>query len=73
MKIDQPPFHLVGFKRSFQCRAATVWNNIPLKIREKPSIESFKKALTESNVLNQINFGHNSTARARDPNNFIYF
>ena len=74
MKIDQPNFHYMAYKKSFRYRAATVWNIIPTSIREKTSLESFKNALrNDPKILNQINFGTNSTARARDPDNYLYY
>ena len=73
MKLDQPRFRFVSFKRSFAYRSAIVWNNIPQSTREKESADSFKRALVNSNILNQINFGSNQTGRARDPDNYIYY
>ena len=73
LKIEQPSFHYITYKRSFSYRAATVWNNIPIDIREKCSLHSFKKALGDSKVLFKINFGCNSTARAPDPDNYLYY
>ena len=74
MKIDQPKFHYMAYKKSLRYRAATIWNIIPMSIREKTSLESLKNALrNDPKILNQINFGTNSTARARDPDNYLYY
>lgn len=72
-KIDQPAFNYVGYKRSFAYRASTSWNLLPLCVREKKSLATFKKALLESKVIPKINFGYNSTSRARDPENYLYY
>ena len=73
LKINQPLFQSVAFKRSFAYRAAIVWNNITTSIREKSSVDCFKLALSRSNDIGKINFGQNSTARARDPENYLYY
>ena len=68
-KIDIPSFKYVDFKRSFQYRVATVWNNIPNAIREK-SYECYKNELKKkSTILDQISF--NLTGRALDIN-YVY-
>ncbi len=69
-KIDQPPFKYVDHKRSFNYRAAIVWNNIPNSIREKDSYNSFKNALKKSDCLDKINF--NITGRALYYNDYVY-
>ena len=73
LKINQPLFQSVAFKRSFAYRAAIVWNNITTSIREKSSVDCFKLALSRSNDIGKINFGQNvTTGRACDPENYLY-
>ena len=72
LKIDQvSSFTFVDYKRSFTYRAAIVWNNIPISIRQKKSYDSFKKALKESDSLEKINF--NMTGKAILYKDFIYY
>ena len=72
-KLNQPSYNYVGYRRSFAYRAATSWNLLPPLVREKNSLESFKEALIDSKVLPKINFGYNSTSRARDPDTYLYY
>lgn len=69
-KVDLPSFKYVDYKRSFQFRAAIVWNNIPNSIREKVSFSCFKVALKKSDILEKINF--NLTGRALYSADYIY-
>lgn len=71
-RLTLPNFKNTAYKNSFSYRSPIVWNNIPNNIREKPSIDSFKLSLS-SEILDQINFGTNSTGRAREHSDFIYF
>ena len=69
-KVDLPSFKFVDYKRSFNFRAAIVWNNLPNSIREKKSFSSFKHSLKKSDILDKINF--NLTGRALHSADFIY-
>jgi len=58
-RLNIPSFRFVDYKRSFKYRAANVWNNIPVSIREKPSTESYKIALKRFDALEKINYQSN--------------
>ena len=70
-KINQPSFKYVDQKRSFNYRAAIVWNNIPLDIRQKDSYDAFKKALKKSDCLEKVNF--HMAGRALLYQDYIYY
>jgi len=71
--VELPSFRYKRYKTSFSYRAAIIWNNLPNEIRNKPTKSSFKYALSQSNVLQEINFGVNETSKAKYPSDFIYF
>ena len=72
-KVNLPTFRYSLFKRSFTYRAANVWNNLQNEIREKPSFDTYKKALKDQNVLQRITFGSLATGKAINSTNFIYY
>ena len=71
-RIDLPTFKYIAYKRSFEYRAAIIWNNIPTELKEASSIDVFKYSISKNNLLDKINFGTNATGRAKDLN-FIYY
>ena len=72
-RLILPTFKSTAFKQSFTYRSSIVWNNIPCELRQKNSTNTFKVALSKSDVLEQINFGTNATGRAYDHVDYIYF
>jgi len=73
LKLKAPSFRYVEYKRSFKYRAANIWNNIPISIREKQSYDAFKTALKKSDTIDKINFGSNQTGKALQYNDYIYY
>jgi len=71
--LKAPSFRYVEYKRSFKYRAANIWNNIPISIREKQSYDAFKTALKKSDTIDKINFGSNQTGKALQYNDYIYY
>ena len=73
LKVDPPKYRYVDYKRSFCYRAAHIWNNIPVCIREKPSYDSFKYALKKSDALKKLIFTKNNVVKGPNYRDYIYF
>ena len=57
---------------SFSHRASILWNNLPLYLKSKPSIVSFKTALkAKSDILDKITFNGLQGVN-KDIVNYIY-
>ena len=50
-RLEQPHFNLEWFHRSFSYIAFTVWNNLPVKVRESEDVERFKRDLRDHTFL----------------------
>ena len=73
LKVDPPKYRYVDYKRSFCYRAAHIWNNITVCIREKPSYNSFKYALKKSDALEKLIFTKNNVVKGPNYRDYIYF
>ena len=63
MVRDNPKFHVQrrnsnSLRNAFSHRASILWNNLPVLLKNKPSLEAFKAALkiNHDNVLDRIRF-----------------
>ena len=73
LKIDPPPFRYVDYKRSFRYRAAHIWNNIPISVREQKSYGAFKSGLKKSDALEKVIFTKNYAGKAPNYKDYIYY
>lgn len=73
LKVDPPKYRYVDYKRSFRYRAAHIWNNIPVCIREKASYDSYKYALKKSDALEKLIFTKNNVVKGPNYRDYIYF
>ena len=46
-RLEQPNFNLEWLHRSFSYVTSTLWNNLPVQIRESKNIKSFKNAVSK--------------------------
>ena len=60
-------------RTSFTHRCALVWNSLPTNLKNKPSLESFKKDLArQSHTINRVTFINTALIRNKDIDNFVY-
>ena len=59
-------------RSSFSHRASILWNNLPMYLKSKPNVVSFKSALkAKSNILDKITFNGTQGVN-KDIVNYIY-
>ena len=46
-RLEQPNFNLEWLHRSFSYVTSTLWNNLPVQIRESKNIKFFKNAVSK--------------------------
>ena len=60
-------------RTSFIHRCALIWNSLPKNLKNKPSLQSFKKELArQSHAINRMVFNSTALVRNKDIDNFVY-